>query len=275
MKIYSYKDFMVWTFILVLAVCMGIGFKLGGLHGSFKGAYLSLCISIPMMIAISFTNLFFMKTEERKVRADWELYQKEQQKRYEQKLSHWTMSSEKFFLQFMDYLTPYLVIDSSIWMHAEYSSFFVILEAACRRKNYTLELYVPQFDEISTYKNVSAISANGDRMADIAMDRIEHLQKKGFLSIKPFAHALTDEMSEYHVMNILLSDNINNGVECTFFSEDKEIRIRARQFLADCEATNWRIVDIEDILGDCRHCVDYVKQNHLNAVTQDSEELQG
>jgi hypothetical protein len=266
MKIYTYKDFMVWTFFLVLAICMAIGFAVDGSHGAFKGAYLSLCVSIPLMIAISFANLVFTKNEEKKVRADWEAYEREQQRRHQQKINHWTMSSEKFFAKFQDFLTACLVIDSNIWMSTKYKPFFVILEAAFKSKGYQIEMYSPQFDEIANLKN-TARDPEQSAMANIAIDRIEQFQKKGLLLIRPLHDASTMDSADSAVIVQLLSENMNNGIRCTFFSEDKETRVRARQFLADSQATNWEIIDIEDIIGDCFHCENHLKQKHIDAAT--------
>lgn len=157
------------------------------------------------------------------------------------------------------YLTPCVVIDTCIWMTEGYGLFFDTLDVLCRRANYRLMLFGPQFDEITSIKRLTAYEDRANVCARLAIDRIERLQKGGLLAITPVSIGTAPGADADPLIVELLSSQAERGVPCTFVSEDKELRIRVRQHLSNCAKAPWTIVEIDEFMPKCRTIVESLK----------------
>jgi hypothetical protein len=149
------------------------------------------------------------------------------------------------------WLTPVLVIDSNIWMNEKYDSFFDSMERACALKQFKIELFGVQFDEISNIKRSSPFGESKNIRARIAINRIEHLQKCNLLRVVPISIDAKKGAYADPLIVKVLSQQLQQGKNCTFFSDDKELRVRVRQHLSDLSDVNWQILEIEDWIDVC------------------------
>jgi len=158
---------------------------------------------------------------------------------------------------FNEELFPSLcIIDSNIWMTEEYEVFFAALMAALKRSSKALFLYGPQFDEICNIKKCTAYGEPRNRRARCAISRIEALQNNGLLTIKPIGIESKEGAYADPLIIMLLRTNSRLGNPVTFISNDKELRIRARQILQDEQhgSANYRIYEGDDLI---RLCTNY------------------
>jgi len=145
-----------------------------------------------------------------------------------------------------NFLHGYLIIDSNIWMEPKYDDFFETLKQACKNSNYKMELLGVQFDEIVNIKKRTDYGKGKNKRARIAISRIENFQNEGILNIskitldsKSYAYA------DPYIVKIII-EKAKNGHKCIFLSEDKELKVRVRQFLTNkIEDKNWEIIDMD------------------------------
>ena len=158
--------------------------------------------------------------------------------------------------KFEKWLTPVLVIDSNIWMNESYDSFFRCLHWACLRKKYKVELFGVQFDEISNIKKAVSYGDPRNSRARTAINRVERLQKAGFLNVTPIT--IDSARGAYADPTIvkILAQKSREGRECTLFSDDKELRVRVRQNLMNNAEADWTIVELESYIGTCTKIVE-------------------
>ena len=148
---------------------------------------------------------------------------------------------------FSQHLTPCLVIDSNIWMNEAYDGFFLLLAASCAHHHYTLTLHGSQFDEIVNIKKRGRYGGTKSTRARTAIQRIEELQKMGFLAIDRLSReAASDAYADPALIDLLVS-NARKGLECTFISDDRELRVRVRQHLKDVPNSNWHILEMASL----------------------------
>lgn len=154
-------------------------------------------------------------------------------------------------LLFAEWLTPAMVIDSNIWMNERYDSFFSCIRLACLIKKYRIELFGVQFDEISNIKKAAQYGDARNARARIAINRIEALQKDNFLRVIPITvDAKRGAYADPLIVKVLAQQS-REGKKCTFFSDDKELRVRVRQHLSDYAEADWQIVEVENHLPTC------------------------
>lgn len=153
--------------------------------------------------------------------------------------------------EFENWLTPVLVVDSNIWMNESYNSFFRCLHWACLRKKYKVELFGVQFDEISNIKKSVSYGDPRNYRARIAINRVEHLQKAGFLKVIPITIDSARGAYADPIIVSILAQKSREGRQCTLFSDDKELRVRVRQHLMDNAEAEWKIVELESYIGTC------------------------
>lgn len=183
------------------------------------------------------------KEEERKMKEEEE---KKRQKEY----------AEAELAKFKDWLTPVLVIDSNIWMNEKYESFFHCLRYVCLNRH-KIELFGVQFDEITNIKKSTNFGDERNRRARIAIERIETLQEEGSLTITPITMDASRRAYADPTIVKILAQKSEEGLRCTFISDDKELRVRVRQHLMNIESSekssshpsadgrNWEIVDLQ------------------------------
>jgi len=152
---------------------------------------------------------------------------------------------------FENYLQQFLVIDSNIWMNENYDSFFLLLGVACNNQNCKLILYGPQFDEISNIKKNSTFGKGKNKSARIAINRIEEFQKNNRLKIEPVTIDAQRGAYADPMLVKLITKKSREGHQCTFISDDIELRVRIRQHLVDHSKATWEIVELASILPKC------------------------
>ena len=157
--------------------------------------------------------------------------------------------AEKELGRFCNLFTPVMIIDSNIWMDEDYDSFFECVRLACIRKNYEIELFGVQFDEIANIKKTSSYGEVRNRRARLAINRIEYLQKARLLRVVPVTvDAKRGAYADPLIVKVLASKS-REGKECTLFTNDKELRVRARQVLSDYSEADYQIVEIANYMG--------------------------
>lgn len=152
-----------------------------------------------------------------------------------------------------DILCECLVVDSNIWMNEDYDSFFIALEDSLRKNNEIIKLYGPQFDEICNIKTKYKYGSDKSRRARLAIARIDAFQVANLLTITPITiqsdkNAYADPL----ILRLLITAAKSNEKIC-FITDDKELRIRAREVcrLSSSKKNNINIIDIDDILPLC------------------------
>jgi hypothetical protein len=141
-----------------------------------------------------------------------------------------------------------LIIDSNIWMNEGYSSFFLVLEALLENSGKPVVLLGPQFDEICNikFKSPNAKDKRKAKRTRLAIKRIENLQKKGLLQISPIS---IERKREAYADPVILQLLVAIGMQprsVSFVSDDKELRIRARELLRAGKASA-KIIDLREL----------------------------
>ena len=125
--------------------------------------------------------------------------------------------------------TPFLLIDSNIWMNTGYDSFFKLLREKLKKNANILSLFGAQLDEMCNVKKGSDFGTNDNIAARCAINRIEKFQKENLLQIKSVT--LDSKKGAYAdplIIDILFK-LLNEGKNPTFISDDMELRIRVRE----------------------------------------------
>lgn len=156
---------------------------------------------------------------------------------------------------FSNWLTPAMVIDSNIWMNERYESFFHCMKLSCILKKYKIELFGVQFDEISNIKKAASYGDPKNARARIAINRVEALQKVNLLRVVPISIDAKRGAYADPLIVTVLAQQSREGKRCTFFSDDKELRVRVRQHFSDYSEADWQIVEVETYIGTCEKIV--------------------
>jgi hypothetical protein len=145
-------------------------------------------------------------------------------------------------------LTTHLVIDSNVWMNKEYDPFFSTLSHLLKEFNYQLVLYGPQFDEICNIKRKESYGTERDRSSRLATDRIEQFQKEKLLRIVQLTRtARKRAYADPLIVDVLLSV-AEEGKRVCLISDDRELRIRVRQYVPDSAL----IMGADELLSGCQ-----------------------
>ncbi|RMG03038.1 MAG: hypothetical protein D6741_02835 [Planctomycetota bacterium] len=159
-----------------------------------------------------------------------------------------------------DVLKGRLIIDSNIWMNEKYDAFFVVLEQVLVDTGRKIELYGPQFDEICNIKHRTNFNSAKGRRSRLALSRIEHFQKRRILSIRPiridrnrFAYA--DPL----ILRLLVCAPKNNMPTC-LITDDRELRIRAREICRRARSAEPTLFEVHDLLPHCRLFVEALSE---------------
>ena len=227
--------------------------------GWLLGIFLLLFLLFVLIVIVKEYDEVARKEKEQNLRQERQRQEQEAQKerqRQEQEAQKKRElavknEAERVVEKFSKYLTPCFIIDSNIWMNEDYESFFNLLIFLCRRHAYKLKLFGPQFDEISNIKKTSKYETAKNKRARLAISRIERFQKARCLSILPITIDAKPGAYADPLIVELITNQTRNGVECTFISDDKELRILVRQYLLDNSRAKWKIVEIDSLKSDC------------------------
>jgi hypothetical protein len=162
-------------------------------------------------------------------------------------------------------LAKCLVVDSNIWMNERYECFFTALRYAARSSGYKIALFGPQFDEICNIKSRRRRRRNGllftrtkldmtkEQRARMAINRIESLQTLGLLTIKPVTiNADPRAYADPKILKVLAAAS-RKGDSICFVSDDKELRIRAREVLRHHSESQILILGGNELLDRCKY----------------------
>ena len=144
-------------------------------------------------------------------------------------------------------IAEYLLIDSNIWMDEDYTKFFGFLLNLLKKNKIGLEMPNIQFDEIVNIKKKTTFGQPKNAKARIALSRIEDFQKERCLKIVPLQlESKPGAYADPELLKILIHLG-KKYQSLVFISNDKELRIRARQFVdTECE-TNFIALGDSDI----------------------------
>ena len=130
----------------------------------------------------------------------------------------------------LDNLANNLILDSNIWMNASLDEFFTRLSRELSRSSRQLVLFGPQFDEICNIKDRKPFASQKGRLARLALARIERMQMVGLLDVQAIDFETDKSAFADPKIVMLVSDLTKAGKDVFFVSDDRELRIRVRQF---------------------------------------------
>jgi len=208
--------------------------------------------ALPIIILIICGSVYLKYKKTKKLKELREKAIREKKEAEEIRKQEIIKDAEKFLNRFNSLLTECLIIDSNIWMDLEYDYFFNALSMVCNHYNYKIVLYGPQFDEIINKKKKTDYGDEGNKAARIAINRIERFQTKKLLYLRPITiNADPNAYADPLIIKLLIK-NARDGICCTLLTEDKELRIRARQFLSDNAKAHWKVLGLRKLLDGCK-----------------------
>jgi len=125
------------------------------------------------------------------------------------------------------------ILDSNIWMNPELDAFFRRLRTRLNESSRTLTLFGPQFDEMCNIKDREPFASKKGRLARLALSRIETLQELGMLRVDPLVLQADPKAYADPLILILIHQLTSKGEDVHFVSDDRELRIRVREFAKD------------------------------------------
>jgi hypothetical protein len=134
----------------------------------------------------------------------------------------------------------YICIDSNIWMNGEkeYEKFFIALYHVLQQQGKAFTLHGPQFDEICNIKRKTQYGEKKNARSRTAIDRIDQFQAYGLLNIIPIQiEPVPGVYADPLIIQLLLKVGKKDNKVC-LITDDKELRIRARQVLNDNKISN-------------------------------------
>lgn len=152
---------------------------------------------------------------------------------------------------FAEFLAAFFIIDSNIWMNEQYDAFFAALLHLLKSQHKTMLLYGPQFDEICNIKKNTDFGQARNRRARCAINRVEDFQKEGVLTIKPINIDAQERAYADPLIIKLLLANARQGNAVAFVSDDKELRVRARQLLQEKGNGTFQIIEGDELAALC------------------------
>lgn len=115
-------------------------------------------------------------------------------------------------------------------MNASLDEFFTRLSRELSRSSRQLVLFGPQFDEICNIKDRKPFASQKGRLARLALARIERMQMVGLLDVQAIDFETDKSAFADPKIVMLVSDLTKAGKDVFFVSDDRELRIRVRQF---------------------------------------------
>lgn len=161
--------------------------------------------------------------------------------------------AELFLARLTRLILTHSIIDANVWMNQSYDPFFKTLSEVLRLSKRTLVIYGEQFDELSNLKRKTTFNDTTNHFARMAISRIEKMQIAGCVRIQ--AENIVSRKGAYADPFIirLLASSSKRGESCSLFSDDRELRIRVRQVLTDSDLKEWEVVDVAELLDDCKN----------------------
>jgi rRNA-processing protein FCF1 len=139
-----------------------------------------------------------------------------------------TFSSESF-------VNENVILDTNVWMSSKLDIFFRALKNKFKKSSIKLVLFGPQFDELCNIKDRESYGSKRGRLARMALNRIEVFQKEGVLRIDPLSVQASPKAYADPLILKLIQELASEGKQVTFVSDDRELRIRAREIASDLQ----------------------------------------
>lgn len=146
-------------------------------------------------------------------------------------------------------LADKVIIDSNIWMNEDHDLFFKFLADSFSTANRVVEVYGAQFDEICNIKHRGSYRDPRGKRARLAINRIEGLQTRKLLRIAPVTlESRAGAHADPVILNLLAATN-RQPCSLSLVTDDKELRVRAREVARDGQA-NVRIIGMREMEAD-------------------------
>jgi hypothetical protein len=143
------------------------------------------------------------------------------------------------------------IVDSNMWMNEKYDNLFFCFQQALEQTKRQLIVTRSQFDEVCNLKMATEFGSSRNARARMAINRIEKLQKHGLLKIDRIAaDAKRDAYADPDLVKFIVAE-AKQGKSIRFLTDDKELRIRVREFLKACPSSKWEIPEPDRIVASC------------------------
>ena len=113
------------------------------------------------------------------------------------------------------------------------SGFFSLLGSQLKAGRKKLLLFGPQFDELCNIKDRVPYGTQQNRLARLALARIERLQVMKCLTVDPLVLQALPKIFADPLILELIRNLTSSGQSVSFVTDDRELRIRARQIAQD------------------------------------------
>ena len=164
-----------------------------------------------------------------------------QREREEERIIH-ENNSKQFESELISIIKGHsVIIDSNLWMDYDFESFFGGLLTILNKYEYILNLCAAQLYEIHNIKTKPKYSGQGNK-ANKAIKRIEKYQVEKVLKINSIS--CREDKKAYAdpaILEYLISEYPKNG-GITLITNDKTLRVRARQVFEDKGFSNYNVL---------------------------------
>jgi len=139
-----------------------------------------------------------------------------------------------------------LVIDSNIWMKADYEPLFEVL----LRLKQNCVIVGDQLDEITNKKNRTKFGTDENKCARLGIDRVEKLQEADLVEIPGVTfESNKGAMADPEILKYAASETEQKRF-VTIVTDDKELRVRAKAILKKKAPQLHRVLKGSDLLED-------------------------
>jgi len=167
--------------------------------------------------------------------------ERRQREREEERIIH-ENNSKQFESELISIIKGHsVIIDSNLWMDYDFESFFGGLLTILNKYEYILNLCAAQLYEIHNIKTKPKYSGQGNK-ANKAIKRIEKYQVEKVLKINSIS--CREDKKAYAdpaILEYLISEYPKNG-GITLITNDKTLRVRARQVFEDKGFSNYNVL---------------------------------
>jgi hypothetical protein len=154
-----------------------------------------------------------------------------------------------------------LVIDTPLWQHAEYQSFFDALSIILKRIGKKYILFDEQYNEL-IQGSLQKDSATTDTRTSSAHTQsiLDQIKEQGLIAFEPPQVSLDDSMFEQPPIIRVLAGAAQKTHNVTFVSESRGLIAQARNYLIKKKIGITIIDDLESLLPQCDTYCNAVKE---------------
>ncbi|MDF7826005.1 hypothetical protein P4B35_18385 [Pontiellaceae bacterium B12227] len=243
---------------ILYAVCEACCFVLAYWQWFVGGLILVAIIALAVLLLIRKRN----KIQEQRFREEARERDKEARKA-EARLTERIIGNGRIAVQSLsDYTTPCLLVDTNIWMDEDCEGLLAALEITCRIQGVNITVPGVQYNEICKKKKDKSSGEDGKRLGRIAHRRIEQFHEKGLLHFVNLTahpgHTYADPVLVKHII-----DQVKKGVRSTLITNDRDLRIRAKESLSSYSRATWEVIGSEKLKTMSDRIVEAHKRNAL------------